>query len=149
MVNKNEVIKNKTSWPTAKAMQQVYKLNLWGSNGAVYFSGEGSHEPTLIEPYIKLVSDFLKSFNHPITICDFGCGDFNIGQHFVALTTRYTAIDIVPELIEYNREKFIANNLNFECLDIAIDDLPKADCVMIRQVLQHLSNKITHTKTKF
>ena len=28
----------------------------------------------------------------------------------------------------------------FQCLDIAVDDLPQADCVLIRQVLQHLSN---------
>ena len=30
--------------------------------------------------------------------------------------------------------------MTFKCLDIAQDDLLKADCVIIRQVLQHLSN---------
>ena len=135
------VNKNKTPWPTAKAMQQVYQLNLWGSNGEVYYSGEGSHNSILTEPYIKVLSKFLKSFKHPISVCDFGCGDFNMGQYFVDLTSYYTAIDIVPELIEYNRKKFTAKNLNFECLDIATDNLPKADCVIIRQVLQHLSNQ--------
>ena len=55
-------------------------------------------------------------------------------------TKKYVAVDIVTDLIAYNKEKFKAENLEFRCLDIAIDDLPAGDCVLLRQVLQHLSN---------
>ena len=41
---------------------------------------------------------------------------------------------------DHNKSNFKANNLSFSSLDIAKDDLPPADCALIRQVLQHLSN---------
>jgi hypothetical protein len=86
------------------------------------------------------VKSFLTSFGNPITLLDLGCGDFNIGNQLVKHTKKYIAVDIVEELINHNKEKFKADNLEFKCLDIAVDDLPKADCVILRQVLQHLSN---------
>ena len=132
--------KTKKPWPTKKAMEQVYEMNLWGSNNAEFYSGAGSHQPEIIAPYIKTISTFLTSFKNPITVLDLGCGDFNIGKNFVNFTQKYTAVDIVSELIKYNTEHFKAENLNFECLDIATDTLPKADCIILRQVLQHLSN---------
>ncbi|MFT7051796.1 MAG: hypothetical protein ACJAZK_002414, partial [Psychroserpens sp.] len=44
-------------------------------------------------------------------------------------------------------------DLEFHCLDIAVDDLPSGDCALLRQVLQHLSNaevkRIVHKLTDF
>ena len=130
----------KTPWPTKAAMQQVYKMNLWGSNASAFYSGEGSHNPELVNPYIEAIVSFLKTLNTPISVCDLGCGDFNIGSKLFKYTSKYFAIDIVPELIDHNKSNFKAKNLSFSSLDIAKDDLPPADCALIRQVLQHLSN---------
>lgn len=130
----------KTPWPTKAAMQQVYKMNLWGSNASEFYSGEGSHNPELVNPYIEAIVSFLKTLNTPISVCDLGCGDFNIGSKLFKYTSKYFAIDIVPELIDHNKSNFKAKNLFFSSLDIAKDDLPPADCALIRQVLQHLSN---------
>ncbi len=122
-------------------MQQIYRDKLWGDNGAEFYSGVGSHHPELTIPYIKVVSTFLKSFATPITVCDLGCGDFNIGKELVPYTKRYVAVDIVPELIAFNTGKFKYPNLEFRCLDITRDDLPPGDCAILRHVLQHLSNE--------
>ncbi|MBV7269416.1 class I SAM-dependent methyltransferase [Winogradskyella luteola] len=130
----------KTPWPTQAVMQQVYEKHLWGGKGFDFYSGEGSHNPTITEPYLKAVLDFLKSENNKLTVCDLGCGDFNIGKHFVAFSKKYIAIDIVESLIKRNQALFKADNLEFHCLDISKDKLPKADCIILRQVLQHLSN---------
>jgi 2-polyprenyl-3-methyl-5-hydroxy-6-metoxy-1,4-benzoquinol methylase len=73
-------------------------------------------------------------------MCDLGCGDFNVGQGLVKYTKNYIAVDIVEMLITYNKKNFKQDNLEFHCLDIAVDDLPTGDCVVLRQVLQHLSN---------
>ena len=135
----------KQPWPTKDAMDQVYKLKLWGSNSSEFYSGEGSHLPEIINQYITIVTLFLKSFETPFIVCDLGCGDFNIGKELVPYTKKYFAIDIVKELIDYNQEKFKSENLEFQCLDIAKDDIPIGDCAIIRQVLQHLSN--TEIKT--
>lgn len=132
--------KIKKPWPTKEAMQQVYQLNLWGGEDVDFYSGLGSHDEAIVAPYLKSVIDFLKSLEKRLTVIDLGCGDFNVGHALVKYAHRYVAIDIVPELIARNQQEFKADNLEFRCLDIAKDDLPAGDCVILRQVLQHLSN---------
>lgn len=132
--------KPKTPWPTKRAMEQVYEKNLWGGNKADFYSGEGSHHPEIVTPYIAAVTAFLTSFKNPLTVYDLGCGDFNVGNQLVKHTKKYVAVDIVPSLIAHNKETFKAPNLKFQCLDISATDLPSADCAILRQVLQHLSN---------
>lgn len=130
----------KKPWPTKDAMQQVYENNLWGGDSFAFYSGEGSHSENIVKPYITTVTSFLDSFEEPISACDFGCGDFNVGRNLVKHAKHYSAVDIVPRLIEHNKQTFKAENLEFSCLDIAVDQLPIADCAIVRQVLQHLSN---------
>jgi len=137
--SKKQLIKK--PWPTKAAMEQIYDKGLWGTtSGAAYYSGEGSHHPDIVVPYINAVSLFLNSFEDPISLCDLGCGDFNIGKELVLFTKSYTAIDIASNVITQNKKKFQKENLKFLCLDIAVDPLPAADCALLRQVLQHLSN---------
>ena len=136
----NSVEKSKNPWPTKAVMQQVYKEKLWGDNGAEFFSGEGSHHPKLVQPYIQTVTRFLNSFEEPLSVCDLGCGDFNIGRQLVPHVKKYIAVDIVKELIQFNSRKIVHPKVEFQCLDIAKDRLPKGDCAILRQVLQHLSN---------
>ncbi len=139
--NHSKTKKVKQPWPTKDAMDQVYQMKLWGGNTHAFYSGIGSHDPQIITPYIKTIQSFLKSFNDPIVVCDLGCGDFNVGKELVPYSKKYVAIDIVEDLILYNREKFIEENLEFHCLDISKDSLPSGNCALVRQVLQHLSNK--------
>jgi hypothetical protein len=138
---KEALKKTKNSWPTKAAMEQVYERKLWGGNNSNFYSGPGSHQIEIVKPYIAAVTSFLTSFKTPITVCDLGCGDFNVGKALVKHTVKYNAIDIVAPLIAFNKEKFKEVNLEFYCLDIALDDLPSGDCAIIRQVLQHLSNE--------
>ncbi|WP_244156151.1 class I SAM-dependent methyltransferase [Maribacter ulvicola] len=137
----NKTKRNKRPWPTKEAMQQVYEKNLWGSGGSDFYSGEGSHNPEIVAPYIQAIIAFLSSHNNPISVCDLGCGDFNVGKELVGYTKKTIAVDIVPELIERNKEKYNISNLEFLCVDIAKEALPNADCAILRQVLQHISNE--------
>ncbi len=144
----------KNPWPTKDAMEQVYAMKLWGDNKSDFYSGVGSHHPEIVNPYLETLTSFLTSFKNPLVVCDLGCGDFNIGKELVKYTKKYVAVDIVTNLIAYNKEKFKAENLEFHCMDIAVNDLPSGDCALLRQVLQHLSNteiqsivsKLTHFK---
>lgn len=138
---KNDQKNTKKPWPTKDAMAQVYKMKLWGENPSDFYSGIGSHHPELVEPYIETVKSFLTSFETPLVVCDLGCGDFNVGKELVEHSGKYVAVDIVEELIERNRKMFQDENLEFHCLDIATEELPAGDCALLRQVLQHLSNR--------
>jgi SAM-dependent methyltransferase len=130
----------KQPWPTKDAMEQVYEMKLWGGNTSNFYSGAGSHDPEMVHPYVAILISFLISFKSPLTVCDLGCGDFNVGKELIKYTKKYVAVDIVADLISYNKEKFKEENLEFHCLDIAVDDLPSGDCALLKQVLQHLSN---------
>lgn len=139
-MDKKEIRKAKKPWPTKAAMEQVYTLKLWGSTTGAFYSGVGSHNPDFVNPYLGVLTSFLNSFKTPLVVCDLGCGDFNVGKELVRHTKKYIAVDIVPALIAHNKEKFNQENLEFQCLDIALDELPSGDCALLRQVLQHLSN---------
>jgi SAM-dependent methyltransferase len=132
--------KIKKPWLTKAVMEQVYELKLWGGEKIEFYSGSGSHQLNIVKPYITAVTSFLRSFKIPISVCDLGCGDFNVGKELVKYTKKYVAIDIAAPLIAFNKEKFKEPNLEFHCLDIAVADFPIRDCAIIRQVLQHLSN---------
>ncbi len=132
--------KAKTPWPTKAVMTQIYEKHFWGGKDHDFYSGWGSHDPKITKPYLDSITKFLSSFPELLTVCDLGCGDFNIGKHLFNHAKTYIAVDIVPSLIERNKKRFQADNLEFHCLDIAKHELPIADCIILRQVLQHLSN---------
>ncbi|HUS02464.1 MAG TPA: class I SAM-dependent methyltransferase [Chitinophagaceae bacterium] len=122
-------------------MLKIYKEKWWGSNkqyDSEFYSGSGSHDEDIILPYISAVQDFLKTgrFN----VVDVGCGDFNVGSQLYKFSLNYIACDIVLPLIEHNKNKFVDTNLTFQTLDLVNDALPDGDVLIIRQVLQHLSN---------
>ena len=132
--------KVKTPWPTKAVMNQIYELKLWGGKAFDFYSGSGSHDPKIINPYLESLIAFLKSHNSQLVVCDLGCGDFNIGKHLTKYAKKYIAIDIVEDLIERNKNLYKEENLEFHCLDISKDELPQGDCIILRQVLQHVSN---------
>ena len=119
----------------------IYRKKEWGENkNFTLYSGSGSHNNEIILPYINKIIEFLEKEN--LTILDLGCGDFNVGKHFINYAKEYIAVDVVEEVIKLNREKYSEiSNLQFIKLDITKDVLPLADVVIIRQVLMHLSNE--------
>lgn len=140
--------KTKKPWPTKDVMNQIYEMHLWGGHTFDFYSGFGSHNPEIINSYLNAIVSFLKSHKTPLIVCDLGCGDFNIGKNLTQYTKKYNAIDIVENLIDRNKTLYKEDNLFFGCLDITKDELPEADCVILRQVLQHLSNKEIESITK-
>lgn len=132
--------KTKTPWPTKAVMNQIYAQHLWGGKDVDFYSGEGSHLDDIIEPYLSEVIAFLNAHGNKLTVSDLGCGDFNIGKHLMPFTSKYIAMDIADQLIERNKSLFNETHLEFRCLDISKDNLPKTEVAILRQVLQHLSN---------
>ncbi len=128
----------------------IYANNVWGNYSAAdekFCSGNGSHDENIIVPYINTLIQLLTN-NGIRNIVDLGCGDFWIMRHVLGTLADnnynffYTGIDVVEELINYNAAHFRYPNIKFICRDFAADDepLPDGDLLIIRQVLQHLSN---------
>lgn len=128
-----------------EAFQDIYKNDRWGykryENAPLdFYSGPGSYAVELVNPYVSLIEK-LVSEKGIKTIVDLGCGDFNIGSKIAPFVTDYTGCDIVPELIVRNQKQYGNDKCRFVCLDMVDDDIPAADLCLIREVLQHLSNK--------
>jgi SAM-dependent methyltransferase len=125
----------------AEAFSQTYRTKLWGEvEGEKFFSGGGSLEE-FAAPYISWLTRFIAE-REIGTVVDLGCGDFLVGQRICsARAVNYVGVDIVPDLIAYNNSRFRSESISFKCANIIEDELPDGDICLIRQVLQHLSNK--------
>tara|TARA_B100001250_G_scaffold412754_1_gene444828 strand:+ start:1518 stop:2210 length:693 start_codon:yes stop_codon:yes gene_type:complete len=120
----------------------IYQNRLWNPNDITDFnSGPGSHDSKVINPYINCIINFFKNQHGVSSVLDLGCGDFYIGNKLYKYVENYIGIDVVDELINRNKELYLSKNLNFSCLDIVKDNLPDGDCVLLREVLQHLINE--------
>jgi Methyltransferase domain len=125
----------------AEVFSRVYRNNHWGRSwGRKFFSGPGSHDPKIVDPYTRSVRDFLTEFPRPPAVVDLGCGDFHTGSQLRNLCGKYVACDVVPELVRHNAARFARLQVDFVCLDIIDDPLPVGEVVFLRQVLQHLAN---------
>lgn len=127
---------------TQQVFTKIYEEGAWGrpnDSSHRFYSGSGSHDQS-VATYIEAVRAFLRSFDARPDVVDLGCGDFHVGSCIRSLCASYIACDIVPGLIAFNKEKYRSSSVDFRVLDLTEDELPKADIVFIRQVLQHLSN---------
>jgi hypothetical protein len=130
---------------TKEVFTSIYKNKLWGQNqNKRFYSGDGSHDPQVVVPYVNNVKTFLNSYDLIVgkkpNVVDFGCGDFAIGSQLREFCGEYIACDIVEDLIAYNNNRFNELDVQFLPLDIVEDELPKGDVAFVRQVFQHLSN---------
>jgi hypothetical protein len=139
-----QLLKKYKKLSSQQVFTHIYERGIWGKSGdrlQPFCSGWGSHDETIVSTYVDSVQDFLSTFAEKPNVVDLGCGDFFVGSRIRSLCGNYTACDIVPRLIEFNKERFKTLNVDFRILDLASDELPDGDVVFIRQVLQHLSNE--------
>jgi hypothetical protein len=124
--------------PARSARQQafgdIYAEKRWGDGESV--SGPGSD--------VARASLFRIDFETLLrelgvrVLLDAGCGDLNWLPTFDLRGIRIIGVDIVPDLISANRLR--RPELRCELADIVCDPLPKADLVLCRDGLVHLSN---------
>ena len=124
----------------AEAFGAVYREHHWGGEDQAFYSGSGSHVPSIVLPYVNAVRAFLARFEQPPTVVDLGCGDFNVGSQVRDQCGTYIACDVVSELIEFNRSRYADRDVEFRTHDLTQAPVPTCDVVFIRQVLQHLGN---------
>lgn len=114
---------------------QIYKGNLWGDYESV--SGPGSRVDATLE-IARALPELIERFEIE-TVLDAACGDFNWMGHLNLEIERYIGVDIVPELIEKNANRYTNEQRMFKCLDISSDVLPAVDLIICRDCLVHLS----------
>jgi len=125
----------------------IYEKELWGpAAGGKYFSGTGSigeMANTYVRAMAPVLAESALRLGAGVTIVDLGCGDFRVGSALLAALPeiRYVGCDIVADLIAQNNLRHGSERISFRCLDMVTDPLPPGDIFLVRQVLQHLSNR--------
>lgn len=120
----------------AARFERIERTNLWGAATSV--SGLGSEDPATAA-IREALPPLLQRFGAR-SLLDAPCGDAGwIGR--LTLDVDYTGIDIVPSLIEANSRRASRGELagRFLVADITRDALPRADVVLCRDCLVHLS----------
>jgi hypothetical protein len=135
------VTRDDSSRSAKEVFSRIYEKRIWTSENELS-SGSGSRCAAVVNPYIDVIRRWADTHNaKEMRALDLGCGDFHVGSQIFPFFDSYIGADIVPILIESHRRNHIAPNLEFCCVDGIDDELPQADVVFIRQVLQHLSNE--------
>lgn len=121
---------------TEEKFTLIYRLNHWGSKESV--SGPGSelgYTANLRQHLPQLVEDFgIRA------IFDAPCGDFNwMSQVLPQLGATYTGGDIVLPMIESHQARHARDGVSFIHLDLTRDAFPRADLMICRDCLFHLS----------
>jgi SAM-dependent methyltransferase len=104
-------------------------------------SGTGS-TVEITREYRAYVEDFMKK--HAVkSVVDAGCGDWGFSSAMDWGDASYLGIDIASDVIEAVRKKHEKGKIRFQVGDIT-EDLPAADLLISKDVLQHLSNELIH-----
>lgn len=73
------------------------------------------------------------------SLLDIGCGDFFWMRDVDLGTIEYIGIDVVPEMITANNEYYARPRRTFRVLDVTREIPPKADAILCRDCMMHLS----------
>jgi len=122
---------------------RIYREGIWGRDAAGKgVSGTGS-TLEITREYRAYLEEFIKT--HGVTsIVDAGCGDWNFSSAIDWGGASYLGVDIASDVIHANRTKYEKGKVTFQVGDVT-EELPAADLLISKDVLQHLSNELVHT----
>ena len=120
---------------TEKIFARIYARNLWGDVESR--SGTGSSVARTEQLRTRLTRLFLDL--GVSSILDLPCGDFNWMRLTELPGIDYHGADIVTSLIARNNLLYAGPGRNFLRLDMLCDAVPRADLIMCRDGLVHLS----------
>jgi len=120
--------------------ETIYREKLWGVNeDNEGYSGGGSDLNNIL-PYYRYLVQFIQEHNIR-TVVDLGCGDWTFSKYLDWSGIDYVGYDVVASVIEKNRQKYGSEHIQFVHGNFLSEELPEADLVLCKHVLQHMPNK--------
>ena len=118
------------------AFRDLYLDGGWSGTDGETVSGTGStlEYTQSVRHLLPVVFD-----TYGITsVVDAPCGDFNWFKEIPLPDVDYVGVDIVPEMIASNSDRYSSERRSFLCADATCDPLPKADLFFCRDLLLHI-----------
>jgi SAM-dependent methyltransferase len=119
-------------YTATQTFSAIYENKVWGG-------GSGASGPDLTRPYMRMLADFVHN-NAVTSVVDVGCGDWQFSTEMDWSGIRYHGFDVVESVVEANKASFASDTISFQTM-CSINDLPRADLVVCKDVLQHLPNQ--------
>src|SRR5262245_41489707 len=124
------------------SFNRIYAEGTWGKDSTGKGTSGSGSTLEITQEYSAYVEDFIKK--HDVkSVVDAGCGDWSFSSAMDWGDASYLGIDIASDVIEAVRKKHEKGKIQFQVGDIT-EDLPAADLLISKDVLQHLSNKLIH-----
>ena len=130
------ILMYRVRYPRDSVFRTIYQKHTWGKESR---SGEGSESEQTAE--IKRAIPALLAELNVRSVLDAACGDFSWMSDLRLGIDSYVGVDIVPEMISENQKRYGSESVRFLHIDITKDDLPRADLIICRDCLVHLSFK--------
>jgi Methyltransferase domain len=130
------------TWATrsnAVVFGNIYENRLWGVGSDPDVPFYSSYDPSVTQ-YVSLVVDVIRRYDIR-NVIEIGCGDFTVASQYVDKCQNYVGIEVVRALVAHNQRTYGTKAVNFLFADASRTKLPPCDLCIIRQVLQHLSNR--------
>lgn len=116
---------------TEEVFTEIYNKNLWHGG-----SGDGSKIQNS-KKYVTFLQHFLKQ--HKIrSVVDLGCGDWQLHKYIDWSGIQYKGYDVVKHILEASQREFGNDSIQFIHANAIDTDLPTADLLICKDVLQHL-----------
>lgn len=131
----------------------IYLNNKWGDKHSLSGTGSNLNQTKII---LKEIENMIGNYQIK-TILDIPCGDFYWMKEFDFQGLNYIGADIVSELVNDNIKKYKRSNINFQIIDLLVDNIPDSDLIFCRDCLVHFSfkdifkalNNIKNTNSKY
>jgi SAM-dependent methyltransferase len=121
-----------------QVFDDIYRNRVWGTDArGAGTSGFGS-TMAFTTVYRAFLQDFLAK-NRIRSVVDAGCGDWQFSRSIDWTGIDYAGCDIVESVVREDQERYGAANVRFFRCDMVTTDLPAADLLIVKDVLQHLS----------
>jgi SAM-dependent methyltransferase len=124
---------------THDAFAQIYRERLWGTNNAGAGTSGGGSTLGATMLWRMYLQRFMAD-NHVHSVVDAGCGDWEFSRVIDWTGIDYKGFDIVDDVIAEDKRRYEAPNIHFFQGNIVETDLPRADLLIVKHVLQHIPN---------
>jgi ribosomal protein L11 methylase PrmA len=121
---------------------RIYAEGTWGKDSAGKGTSGSGSTLEITREYRAYIEAFIKK--HAVkSVIDAGSGDWSFSAAIDWGDASYLGIDIASDVVEAVRKNHETNKIKFQVGDIT-EDLPAADLLISKDVLQHLSNELIH-----
>jgi SAM-dependent methyltransferase len=126
--------------PLTQTFNRIYTEGVWGRDVAGKGTSGSGSTLEITREYRGYLQEFIKT--HGVkSIVDAGCGDWSFSSTIDWAGASYLGVDIASDVIEAVRRKHGNGNITFRVGDIT-EELPAADLLISKDVLQHLPNAL-------